>query len=461
MARVETDLLGSLELPDDVLYGIQTERARSNFCAADRPVRRELIHALAQVKAAAAMANADGGYLDPDIACVIISACSEVMEGQHDVYFVVDALQGGAGTSTNMNLNEVIAHVASRRSGRTVDPLDHVNLHQSTNDVFPTALRIAAIHTLTPLEYSILALQHAYQTKEREFADVVKLGRTELRDAVPLTLGREFGAVANALSRDRWRVGKCAERLRVVNIGGTAIGTGLTAPRDYIFMVIEKLRNVTGLPLSRAENLIDATQNQDALAEVSGILSAYATNLIKFSRDLRLLSSGPVGGLGEIELPALQPGSSIMPGKINPVIPEMAIQAAYRALGCHHMILLSVMSGELELNAFMPLAADALLEQIQLLTNAGNGLAQKCVNGMAANVQHCRALAERSREIVTALLPYIGHETAIHVAHYMTQHNASVREALDALKITLPQSLDVLLTAQNLCALGSVTAQKG
>lgn len=454
MVRTGTDLLGTVELPAGVLYGVQTERARQNFVAAGRAVNPALVKAMAEVKMACALANRDGGWLAPEYSEAILAACREIAAGAHGDQFVVDALQGGAGTSTNMNLNEVIATLASRQGGIPVDPFDHVNLHQSTNDTFPTALRIAAITLIKRLEPMVVRLQEAFQVKEREFAEVVKLGRTELRDAVPVTLGREFGAYANVLARDRWRLCQCLERLRVVNLGGTAVGTGLAAPRSYIFSVVDRLREVTGLNLARAENLVEATQNQDALLEVSGIIRTHAANLVKLARDLRLLASGPEGGLGEIELPAVQAGSSIMPGKVNPVIPEMVIQVAYRVMAHDSEINLAVMSGELELNAFLPLVADALLDSLDLLTRADEAFAARCVLGIRAHPERCRQALERSHELITALVPKIGHEKAVELSRRMRERNLTVREAVGESGVLTDTELAALLSAEELCALG-------
>ena len=310
-----------------------------------------------------------------------------MIDGRLDQHVVVDALQGGAGTSTNMNVNEVLANRALQLLGRplgdyqTVNPHDDLNLHQSTNDTYPTALRVAAIFALHDLERNVVALMEAFQEKEKQLADVVKIGRTELQDAVLMTLGREMAAYAEAIGRDRWRIYKCEERLRVVNLGGTAIGTGLGAPRQYIFRVVEHLREITGLGLARAENLIEATQNADALVEVSGILRTLAVNLLKIANDLRLLSSGPHAGLGEIRLPPRQAGSSIMPGKVNPVIPEAVAQAAIAVMGHDQMILQAVGGGNLELSQFLPLVADSLLTSIDLLTDACDIFARHCVVG--------------------------------------------------------------------------------
>jgi aspartate ammonia-lyase len=454
MTRIEHDLLGEMALPDEALYGIQTERARRAFDVSDRTVRPALIAAYARVKKACAAANAELGHLDEARHAAIAQACEEVAAGQHREHFITDALQGGAGTSTNMNVNEVIAHRAAQIGGIDVSPLAHVNRHQSTTDTYPTALRVAAIFGLHALEQAIVALQDACQDKERAFASVVKLGRTQLRDAVPTTLGREFGAWANALARDRWRVFKCVERLRVVNLGGTAIGTGIAAPRRYIFLAIDKLREETGLNLARAENLVEATQNTDVFVEVSGILKAHASTLVKMARDLRLLSSGPQGGLGEIELPAIQPGSSIMPGKINPVIPEMVMQAGFRIAAHDAEITSAVMAGELELNAFLPLVADALLGAISLLERVDTIFARDCIAGVTANEQRCRDLMERSAETATALIPAIGHERAVDLARLMQSEQLGIRDAVRRLDLLSDDALEALLTPEALCALG-------
>ncbi|MFO7535573.1 MAG: aspartate ammonia-lyase [Kiritimatiellia bacterium] len=452
--RKDNDLLGEVEIPDGALWGAQTERARQHFAVSGRPVNPALIRAGAEVKKACALANAELGFLPRPLAAAIVTACDEIIAGRWADQFVTDALQGGAGTSTNMNWNEVIASRASVLSGEPVSPHDHVNLHQSTNDVYPTALRVAALRALADLEPSLIQLLEACEGKEREFSGVIKLGRTELRDAVPITLGREFGAWATALGRDRWRIAKCAERLRETNLGGTVIGTGMAAPRAYIFLVIEKLRDVTRLTLSRAENLVDATQNLDPFAEVSGILRAHAVTLSKMARDLRFMGSGPMGGLGEIELPALQPGSSMMPGKVNPVMPEMVQQVAYRVMAHDQELVQAAMHGELELNAFLPLIADALLDSLQLLERTDRLFAETCVKGIKAYPERCRALMESSREVVTALIPRLGHERAVELARDMAATGKSVREAVLERGWMTAAELDEALTAERLCQLG-------
>ena len=336
-----------------------------------------MVHAFGAVKLAAARTNHELGCWEQAKFAAIEAACEEMIRGDLDRHIVVDALQGGAGTSTNMNVNEVLANRALQLLGRplgdyhAVNPHDDINLHQSTNDTYPTALRIAAIRLLRVLQRKVVALLETFQQKEKDFANVVKIGRTELQDAVLMTLGREMSAYAEAFARDRWRIYKCEERLRVVNLGGTAIGTALGAPRQYVFRVVEQLRQITGLGLARAENLVDATQNADVFVEVSGILRTLASNLLKIGNDLRLLASGPDAGLGEIRLPARQAGSSIMPGKVNPVIPEAVGQVAMYVMGCDQMILQASSAGNLELNQFLPLVADSLLGSLDA---AGFGL---------------------------------------------------------------------------------------
>jgi len=425
--RIETDLLGEREVPEDVYWGIHTLRAIENFPLSGRPSNPHLAAAVARVKIACAETNKDLGFLSEERADAIVAACREIVDGTLADQIVVDALQGGAGTSLNMNVNEVVANRAEERLGgrrgeyKRVDPVDHVNLHQSTNDVVPTAAKVAAIAQLKRLEKSISLLQESCQIKEQEFADVVKIGRTQLQDACPMTLGAEVSAWAEAFARDRWRVFKCEERIRVVNLGGTAVGTGLTAPRDYIFQVVEKLRAETGFNLARAENLVDATQNADAFVEVSGILKAHAINLFKISSDLRLLASGPRAGLGEVTLPPVQAGSSIMPGKVNPVICEAVGQAAMRVIGNDAIITQAAQSGQLELNAFIPVLTEALLESLSLLEAACRIFRERCIDGLQADRDACADEVQRSWATVTALVPKIGY-------HRVSQLAAKARE---------------------------------
>ncbi|MFA4964332.1 MAG: aspartate ammonia-lyase [Thermoleophilia bacterium] len=460
--RVERDLLGEVPVPAASLHGAHTERALENFPLAGRPVHLELARAYGLVKLACARTNRTLGAWagDDPKADAIERACRELADGLLDEHIVVDRLQGGAGTSTNMNVNEVIANRALRLLGEPlgaydrVSPLDDVNLHQSTNDTFPTALRLAAITLLHALEEHVVTLQEAFQRKEQEFAHVVKVGRTQYQDAVLTTLGREMGAYAEALNRDRWRIYKCEERLRVVNLGGTAIGTGFAAPRQYIFRVVDALRELSGIGFARAENLTEATQNADVFVEVSGILKAHAMNLLKICGDLRLLSSGPEAGLGEIRLPRRQAGSSIMPGKVNPVIPEAVSQAALLVAGHDTTIATAVGLGSLELNAFLPLIAACLLESLSLLARGCEILRRYCVEGLEADEERCAAHVHASSAAATALVPEIGYEAACTLVQKAERRGATIREVVVAQGLLTGEQYDELLAPEAVCRLG-------
>lgn len=451
--RTEEDLLGTLELPANCYWGIHTQRALSNFPISGTPVNPALIKALALVKKACCQANAGLRYLPTDKAEAILAACDDIAAGKPSDAFPVDALQGGAGTSTNMNLNEVIANLAIEKLGgkkgdyRLVHPLDHVNLHQSTNDTYPTAIRIAGIQGLRRLSSSVARLQGAFQDRERAFGEIVTISRTELQEAVPVTLGAEFSAFAEALSRDRWRTYKCEERLRVVNIGGTAVGTGLTAPRDYIFLVIEKLREVTGLGLARGENLMGETAHADTFVEVSGILKAHAANLIKIANDLRLLNF-----TGEISLPPLQAGSSVMPGKVNPVLMEAAMQAGIKVMANDVIIAETVSRGTWQINEFLPLLSHALLESLHLLDSIDELLAGHILR-IVPDRDRCQFHLDRSPMILTALLPFLGYERATElIATFHREKHANVRAFLE---MKLGRELvEKLLSPYALTALG-------
>ena len=465
--RTEHDLLGEKEIPSTALWGIHTARALENFSIAGRPVHRELVRAYGAVKLACVLTNKElGVWDDAAIPAAIEDACREMMNGGLAESVLVDALQGGAGTSTNMNVNEVLANRALQILGcdpgtyDVLSPLDDVNLHQSTNDTFPTALRCAAVWGLRRLEGALVRLQEAFQRKEKEFAHVVKVGRTELQDAALVTLGREASAWAEALNRDRWRIYKCEERLRVVNLGGTAVGTGLGAPREFIFKVVDALREATGVGFARSENLIDATQNADVFVEVSGMLSACAASLVKISNDLRLLASGPGAGFAEIALPALQAGSSIMPGKVNPVAAEAAAQAGMLALGHHTTIAMAAAGGTLELNQNLPLIAHCLLESVDCLTSANTLLAGKCVDGMLANERRCAETAANATASVTALIGALGYERATQVALEMQRSGKSVRAVVLEQKLLQESELDALLSAEAVCRLGDPVIRK-
>jgi aspartate ammonia-lyase len=461
MLRKEKDLLGEMEIPAECIYGIHTARAIENFPLSGRPIHKKLIPAFGAVKLACAKANYELKFLDEQKYSAIERACNEMIEGRLDEHIKVDALQGGAGTSTNMNVNEVLANRALQILGKKageydfISPIDVINLHQSTNDTYPTAVKVAALWELAELEKNIVVLLESFQEKEKEFANIVKIGRTQLQDAVLTTLGREMSAYADAIARDRWRVYKCGERLRVVNLGGTAIGTGLGAPRKYIFRAGEYLKEITKLPVCRAENLIDATQNTDVFVEVSGILKALASNLLKISTDLRILSSGPDGGIGEIILPARQAGSSIMPGKINPVIPEAVSQAAILVMSNDTAIGQACSAGNLELNQFMPLIADMTLTNIELLTNACGMLARLCVSGIKANEKQCRENVETSTAIVTALVETIGYKKSQEIAVAAKEENKTIRQIVIERGILSETEFEKLISPQKVTMLGS------
>lgn len=410
--RIEHDLLGEKPVPADAYWGIHTARAQENFRISRNQVPQSLIQALAMVKQACCKANAELEFLEPDRAAAIEEACAEIAEGRFSDQFPIDAFQGGAGTSTNMNVNEVAANRACELLGgrkgeyTRVHPIEHVNLHQSTNDVYPTALKIAAIFGFRALSQAIAGVQGAFQRKEQEFSEVVAMGRTEMQDAVPIAMGGQFAAFAEAFARDRWRSFKCEERLRVVNLGGTAVGTGLTAPRKYIFLVIERLRDICGLGLSRGEQLMDSTANADCFVEVSGMLNAHAANLLKVCQDLRLLHC-----LNEINLPPCQAGSSIMPGKVNPVILESAMSVGLKIQSNDALIAQAVSRGTLQINEFLPLIAFGLLESLEIAT-AQAAILEEHVNGITVNEAVCRQRVDGNPATIAAFLPHIGYEKA-------------------------------------------------
>lgn len=414
------------------LYGEETRRACENFRLEHRYVNKKLIYAIADVKKAAALTYAELG-VEPEKYRAIARACDRACAGEYDDSFVTQALQGGAGTSTNMNVNEVLAAAAARELGRPVNPIEDVNLGQSTNDVYPTALRIACVRELRALSQECAGLQEDLQRRENEFDGIPKLGRTELMDAVPITLGQEFGAYAQAIARDRWRLYKAEERLRQVNLGGTAVGRYDTAGRQYRFRVIEKLRELTGIGLAVAEYPMDVTQNNDVFVEVSGLLKALAVNLLKIAGDLRLMASGPRGGLGEVKLREMQKGSSIMPGKVNPVIPEMVMQCAMRAIANDEAVTMAASRGEFELNAFLPLIADAMLESFSLLRHAVSLFREKCVRTLEPDRERCAALLDGSLAFATSYVPDLGYDAVTEVLRAGGEP-AEIRSRLDALR---------------------------
>jgi len=453
--RIEHDLLGPRHVPRDAYWGIHTLRARENFALSQCKTPPQLIRAVALVKKACCIANRDLSFLDEWMADAIIAACDDVYLGKLDDQFPLDAIQGGAGTSTNMNVNEVIANRALEYVGKTkgdydtIHPLDHVNLHQSTNDIYPTAVKIAAISELRRLSEAITNLQEVFQQKEKEFAGIVTIGRTELQNAVPMTLGGQFSSFAEAIARDRWRTFKCEERLRIVNIGGTAVGTGLTAPRSYIFLVIERLRELTGLGLSRGENLLDQTANADVFVEVAGCVNAHAANLQKICTDLRLLHF-----LKEISLPAVQAGSSIMPGKVNPVILEAAIGAAIKTKAEMLIVTETASCGSFQINEFMPLLAFSLLATLDLLT-ATNAVMSKHVQQIVAHNETCSLHVNNNPTLITAFLPHIGYEQAERLVKQYTMETIEGSDFRQFLEEQLGKDLvDRVLSPANLMSLG-------
>ena len=460
MSRTEKDMLGSIELPENSLTGVHSQRAKDNFALIGGNVNNRLLCAFGLVKLGCAKSNHKLGYLSDKIAEPIFTACIELSQGNLKGDFPLAALQGGAGTSTNMYVNEIIANRSLEILGADkgdydiISPLEKINLHQSTNDTYPTALRVAAMQACNELEESLSELTDCFQEKEKQFASVVRIGRTQLQDAVAMTLGQQFSAYAEAFSKDRWRIYKCQERLRVVNLGGTAIGSGLGADQKYIFMVTDQLRQITNLPIARAENLVQATQNCDEFVEVSGFLKSLASNLFKIASDLRLLSSGPHSGIGEIILPARATGSSIMPGKVNPVIAEMVCQVAMQAISRDTAITLAAMNGELELNAFMPMIANNLLCMLDELIEATKKMRELMVVGIEANNEKCEENLHSSTAIITAFIGKIGYEKCSQVARMAKQKNKTIKEILLEENLCDIDEYNFLTSAQALLALG-------
>ena len=422
--RVEHDLLGNKEVPASVYYGVHTLRAVENFPVTGTPISHypDLVRALAIIKLAAARANAELGLLDAARADAIVAACREVMAGKLADQFVVDVIQGGAGTSTNMNANEVIANRAleilgaGRGDYARLHPNEHVNMSQSTNDVYPTALKLATYAGIYRLVDAMAYLRTAFERKAAEFGDVLKMGRTQLQDAVPMTLGQEFSTYAVMLEEDEDRLKEAAQLIREINLGATAIGTGINAHPDYAGLVCRHVSEISGIPVVTAPNLIEATQDCDAFVQLSGVLKRVAVKLSKVCNDLRLLSSGPRAGFGEINLPARQAGSSIMPGKVNPVIPEVVNQIAFEVIGNDLTVAMAAEAGQLQLNAFEPIIAHSLFKSTTHLRQGCLILADNCVGGITANRDRLAAIVRDSIGIATALNPYIGYANATEVA---------------------------------------------
>ncbi|MCM8711805.1 aspartate ammonia-lyase [Clostridium sp. SYSU_GA19001] len=454
--RIEKDLLGEKYIDDSNYFGINTVRAIENFDLKGKFVNLNLIKEIALIKKAAAIVNKSLKKLPEEKADAIIKASEEVLEGNFDDEFKISALQGGAGTSTNMNVNEVIANRAIEILGgkkgeyNIIHPLNDVNMSQSTNDVYPTALRIAAIRLIRILSNSLADLQEALQVKENEFSHIIKLGRTQLMDALPMMVGQSFGAYAKAIERDRWRIYKVEERLRQVNIGGTAIGTGLNATNKFIYMLTDVIQDLTRLGIARSDFPMDITQNCDVFVEVSGLLKSCSVNLLKISNDLRLLSSGPKGGIGELNLPQMQAGSTIMPGKVNPVIPEMVAQISIKVIANDSAITMASSMGQLELNAFTPLIAESLLESLELLNKGVIIFKEKCIQGITVNETRCRENLEKSTALVTALVHHIGYDAASIIAKKSLSEGKTIREILYEENILTKEMIDKILSPYEL-----------
>ena len=456
--RIEHDLLGDKEIPANVYYGIQTARASENFDITGVMLSQfpTFIASLAKVKKAVALANFDLDLLAEKKKDAICEACEDIIEGRFHDQFIVDMIQGGAGTSINMNINEVIANRALEIMGHKkgeygyLHPNNDVNLSQSTNDAYPTAFRITLFEKIYELIDAMKILRKSFALKAEEFNDVIKMGRTQLQDAVPMTLGQEFNTYVVMIDEDMQRLKEAQQLVREMNLGATAIGTGINSHPQYIKIVEQKLQEVTGRPFVTAKNLIEATQDTGAYVQISGVFKRVAVKISKMCNDLRLLSSGPRAGFNEINLPAVQPGSSIMPGKVNPVIPEVVNQVAYQVIGGDLTITMACEGGQLQLNVFEPVIAYNLFNAINMMKKAFETLANKCVNGITANKEHCEKMVMNSIGLVTALNPYIGYENSTTVAKEALDNGFSVYDIILEKKLLSKEHLDELIKPENM-----------
>lgn len=449
--RVEKDSIGTKDVPENVYYGVQSLRAAENFHITGLNMHPEIINSLAYIKKAAAITNCEAGLLDKRRTQAIVQACDEILEGKFREDFIVDPIQGGAGTSLNMNANEVIANRAIEILGgkkgdySVVNPNDHVNCGQSTNDVIPTAGKMTSLRLLKKLKKQLLRLHSALEQKADEFDGVIKMGRTQLQDAVPIRLGQEFKAYSVAILRDLNRMDKAMDEMRTLNMGGTAVGTGLNADESYLRRIVPNLSEISGMDLVQAYDLIDATQNLDSFVAVSGAVKACAVTLSKIANDLRLMSSGPRAGFGEINLPAKQNGSSIMPGKVNPVIPEVVNQVAFNAIGNDMTITMAAEAGQLELNAFEPIIFYCLFQSIDTIAYAVNTFVDNCVIGITANETRCRYFVENSVGIITAICPYVGYQKAAEIAKEAIKTGESVRKLIIEKGLLAKEQMDEIM----------------
>lgn len=460
MYRIENDLLGDLQVPENAYYGVQTQRAIENFYISGVKLNQypQFIKGLAYVKWAAAETNFTLGLLDENLKNAIVAAAKEVIEGKFDREFPIDMIQGGAGTSTNMNINEVLANRALEILGHQkgeyqfCSPNDHVNLSQSTNDAYPTAIKLAAINSNNQLIEHLILLIQSFRNKGEEFSHVLKMGRTQLQDAVPMTLGQEFEAYAANLEEEIARLNQNSNLFLEINMGATAIGTGLNAAPGYAKLCAENLAKITGLPFVSAPNLIEATPDTGSYVIYSSALKRMAIKISKICNDLRLLSSGPRCGFNEINLPPMQPGSSIMPGKVNPVIPEVMNQVCFRVIGNDLTVTFAAEAGQLQLNVMEPVLIYAILESMALLTNGMDTLREKCINGITANVEHCRSMVLNSIGIVTALNPHIGYKNSTKIAKEALETGKSVYNLVLEYNILSKEQLDDILNPENMLA---------
>ena len=449
--RTEKDSIGTKNVPEDVYYGVQSLRAAENLHITGLNMHPEIINSLAYIKKAAAITNCEAGLLDKKIAQAIVKACDEILGGKFHEDFIVDPIQGGAGTSLNMNANEVIANRANEILGgkkgdySIVNPNDHVNCGQSTNDVIPTAGKMTSLRLLKNLKKELMKLHTALEKKAEEFDGVIKMGRTQLQDAVPIRLGQEFKAYSVAVLRDIRRMDKAMDEMRTLNMGGTAVGTGLNADEAYLRRIVPNLSEISDMELVQAYDLIDSTQNLDPFVAVSGAVKACAVTLSKIANDLRLMSSGPRAGFGEINLPAKQNGSSIMPGKVNPVIPEVVNQVAFNVIGNDVTITMAAEAGQLELNAFEPIIFYCLFQSIDTLGYAVQTFVDNCVTGITANETRCRYFVENSVGIITAICPYVGYQKAAEIAKEAIKTGESVKKLIIEQGILTEEQMDEIL----------------
>ena len=454
--RTEKDSIGEKKVPEDVYYGVQSLRAAENFHITGLNMHPEIINSLAYIKKAAAITNCEIGILDKDRATAIVQACDEIIEGKFHKDFIVDPIQGGAGTSLNMNANEVIANRAIEILGgkkgdySVVNPNDHVNCGQSTNDVIPTAGKMTSLRLLKVLKEELLRLHKTFAQKAEEFDHVIKIGRTQMQDAVPIRLGQEFHAYSVAVLRDINRMDKAMDEMRFLNMGGTAIGTGINADKVYLNRIVPNLVEVSGMDFVQAFDLIDATQNLDPFVAVSGAIKACAVTLSKIANDLRLMSSGPRAGFGEINLPPKQNGSSIMPGKVNPVIPEVVNQVAFNVIGNDITITMAAEAGQLELNAFEPIIFYCMFQSIDTLAYAVRTFVDNCVSGITANEERCEELAENSIGLFTAISPHVGYQKAADIAKKALKTGKSVRSLILEEDLMSKEELDCILNPVNM-----------